>query len=200
MMPIIIKKKLQKKICEFCFPSRSIALDQCQDVAKECRIIVDECNKDCIRGRELADSLLQIIKTNKAAHQGKNHKNLLPLQGCDYWHKWAEKDKEQYHQKKRRSGTTTVNEYSALQKREMKICEEQVKFIQTSKSELFISTLTKYRGQPNVLDYFLQWMELFLNVLSREELNPLYTQYKAIRNKLHGIEGCSTISPWHCWA
>ena len=74
-------------------------LEDCSDIASEdCGIRIDEGEVNCRRGRELAQEFLTVIQDFKKAHPGESPKKLLDLQSKALWHRYGEREKEQYRQ------------------------------------------------------------------------------------------------------
>ena len=163
------------------------SLEECCDAARTCKIIVDEDAKDCLKGKELATVFKNIIGEFIRAQNALRLKDLLPLQGCELWHKWAASDKEQYRQANR--GQCSIEHYGADQREKMsKIRREQLDRSQLLHPlmESFLSTLLRYQGKTR--QYFLQWIRFTLDSLSREQLPMLHSQYKQKRAELLSIQ------------
>ena len=162
-------------------------IEDCQDIARTCEIFVDEDDKDCVKGKELANGLKNIVDTFVSKHPDESIKQQLLLQGNDLWHKWAIKDKEQYRQTNR--GHQSVEDYGAQQRKEMKMIRKKQLMNLQSLSPLmkyFLTYLISYQG--NVRNYFLQWLKLILDNLSRKQLPVLHNKYNQMRSELINIQ------------
>ena len=152
------------------------------------RIIVDEEENDCARGKELADGLKKIIDEFISEHPDDSTKELLPLQSRNLWHKWAFSDKEQYRHTLR--GHCGIEEYSAQKREEMKqIRSQQFDQVQqlTPLMKSFIQCILSRSTTRGVRKYFLHWLQLILDNLSREQLPHFRNQYQEKRRKLLSI-------------
>ena len=188
-----VRKSINEKITEkWSACTKNCTLEECSDVARRCEIMIDEDEKDCVEGKKLANDIKDIINKFISTHRNDSVKQLLPLQGKDFWHQWAMKDKEQYRHAHR--GYQAIEEYGAQQREEMKqIRRSQFQHVQNLSPimSLFISSLLT--NQAKVRNYFLQWLKLILDDLSREQLPLLRRQYKEMRTKLLHIRYQKTI-------
>ena len=163
------------------------ALEECKGVATRCGIVTDEDNKECREGKRLAYNFKSTIIEFTMANPNESPKKLLPLQSSDLWHKWAAKDKEQYRQKERE--TKSIEEYGTKLRQDMSF----IRKLQLSHAkhlnpmmEAFITAILTHRG--NVRRYYLQWLKLILDDLSREQLPPLHRKYKEKRRELIALQ------------
>ena len=150
------------------------------------KIVVDEEEEDCVKGMELAKDLMKNIDQFTSANPDHSAKELLLLQSSDFWHKWAMKDKEQYRQTLR--GHYEIQEYGAQQRKQMKLIRHtQFRHVQnlTPLMKSFLIATLSHKG--DVRNYFLQWLKLMLDSLSREQLPPLHRQYQQKRKELLNI-------------
>ena len=156
-------------------------------IAKKHKIVVDENDFDCIKGKEMASSITSVLE-----RRTKNLHEIVSLQGKNLWCKWAKKEKEKYRHKESENEKEhlSLNEYSARLGREMsKIRDEQFKLINSSSNQLmniFVATLVSEKGI--IRNYFLRWIKIFLDNLSRRELPPLHRQYKEKKEKLFELQ------------
>ena len=181
------KKSIQEKI------SASLKDDggqNLENIAEKCCIPLDEDDPHCVRGREEAkifQSIADEFRKNHPGDPGKSPKSLLILQSKELWHKWAELDKEQRRQQRR--GQMSINDYGALLRKRMnKIRKEQ---LQKAKAigplmSSFLSSLRHLQGE--VLCYYLQWVKLYFDNLSRMLLPPLHEKYREKREILGDIQ------------
>ena len=157
------------------------------------KIVVDEEERDCAKGKELADHLKRIIHEFISAHPDRSPKELLPLQSSDLWHKWAFKHKEQYRQILR--GHQGIEEYSAQQREEMNLIRSrQFHYVQhlTPLMKSFIQSILSHKGC--VRKYFLHWLQLILDNVSRKQLPLLRSQYQEKRRELLSIRSKEKVN------
>ena len=179
-----IKTTIQKKILAVVGQKTDLKLEQCKDLAHKCGIAVDEDEPDCITGRKMANKFLTIVEKFKET----NHpKKLLVLQSSDLWHKWGAMDKEQYRQT--RKGQLSMFDYGALQRKRMDMIRKTQLHNAQNPSPLiasFINSLLKHKGP--IAWYYLHWLKLILDDLSRELLPPLHSRYYKKRKELNDIQ------------
>ena len=186
-----IKTTIQKKILAVVGQKTDLRLEQCKDLAHKCGIAVDEDEPDCITGRGLANKFLTTVEEFKEKYPGKSPKKLLVLQSSDLWHKWAAMDKEQYRQirKIEIDSEMSMFEYGESQRKRMDMIRKtQLHNAQNPSSliESFFNSLLKYKGP--IAWYYLHWLKLILDDLSRELLPPLQSRYNQKRKELDDIQ------------
>ena len=182
-----IKTTIQKKILAVVGKKTDLRLEQCKDLAHKCGIAVDEDEPDCITGRKMANEFLTIVEKFKETNPGKSPKKLLVLQSSDLWHKWGAMDKEQYRQT--RKGQLSMVEYGALQRKQMNVIRKTQQLNAQNPSPLiasFLNSLLKHKGP--IAWYYLHWLKLILDNLSRELLPPLHSRYNKKRKELNDIQ------------
>ena len=165
-----------------------------EDAAHDIGIEVDEDEKTCAEGKRLANEFKQVL--DQVERSGTNPKDLLELQGLKYWHKYAIKQKEIYRQKEGKR--ELVQRYTEQLHVEIaRIRKEQdqcvMKVNDNKLLNLFLNTIHKLRTKEAVRRYYLQWVKLFLDDLSREKLPPLhrlFQQKRAELQKAKDIERC----------
>ena len=68
-----------------------ISLSECAEVCHTLRINIDEDDEHCKFCKKLAQCVIENIKVQSPT---KAKSNILPLQGPNLWHQWAQHDKE----------------------------------------------------------------------------------------------------------
>ena len=182
------KCRIQKTILAVVGQKTDLRLEQCKDLAHKCGIAVDEDNPDCITGRKLANEVLTIVETFKEKNPGKSPKKLL-LQSSVLWQKWAAMDKEQYWQTRR--GQISTFEYGALQRKHTQMDMIRKRQLHNAKNltpliASFLNSLLEHKGP--IAWYYLHWLKLILDNLSRELLPPLHSRYNKKRKELNDIQ------------
>ena len=182
-----IKTTIQKKILAVVGQKTDLRLEQCKDLAHKCGIAVDEDEPCCITGKKLANEFFHFVEEFKEKNPGRSPKKLLVLQSSDLWHKWAAMDKEQYRQN--RKGQLSMSDYSALQRKQMDMIRKTQQLNAQNPSPLiasFLNSLLKHKGP--IAWYYLHWLKLILDDLSRELLPPLHSRYHQKRKELNDIQ------------
>ena len=174
-----IRKEIKCKINEKWNGAVShFSLEEHCAAARSCHIFVDEDEQECQKGKESAEAFKKTLNNFKKTHGAESLKKSLPLQGPDLWQKWALTEKEQYRQTRR--DKCEVQFYSQQQREKMaNIRKEQVKCTQALQplmNSFLNSLLTLHKKTRH---YFLLWIQLFLDNLSREQPPQLRTKYKS---------------------
>ena len=158
-----------------------LTIEECKDVATECGISTDEDIKECQEGKQMANEVVSIIMREE------NPKNMLPLQGAEFWLMCAKMDKERYRQK--RSEGESVSEYSLRLRENITLLrnaqlEHTMKLNPLMKS--FLDSLLNSKG--TIRNYYLQWLKMRLDQLSRENLPHHHRCYHEKRKELDELQ------------
>uniref|UniRef100_A0AAY5EL56 VLIG-type G domain-containing protein n=1 Tax=Electrophorus electricus TaxID=8005 RepID=A0AAY5EL56_ELEEL len=141
---------------------------QLEEVAHELGILVDEDIKECQKAKENADAI-----TSKIQDTLKFKKTQLPLQG-EIWKKLAKLEKEEC--RLRKAGNQNIENYkSELQEEKRALRKKQNSYEMSEAMSCFITALSRSRLERA---YFLKWMRINLDNLSRKSLSGLREQYK----------------------
>ncbi|XP_062372601.1 interferon-induced very large GTPase 1-like [Sardina pilchardus] len=143
-------------------------LEQMTDVAHELGICVDEDNRECQNAKINAFEI-----TSKIEDTLQFKESQLPLQG-KIWKELAKLEKEEC--RLRKAGDQNIENYkSELQTQKTNLRKEQRGYDMSWAMTCFINALTTSRLERS---YFLKWMRMNLDNLSRKRLTGLRDQYK----------------------
>ena len=145
-----------------------------ENAARQSGILVDEDDDRCAEAKSLAYEFKGVLDRIG------NPKDLLELQGEKYWHKVSAKEKQKYRQKKvqlAREYRDGVECEIASIRREQHNCVRRINGNPLMNS--FLGTVCKLSHNKVVRNYYLHWVKLILDELSRERLPPLYNQMRA---------------------
>ena len=176
-----IKQKIEMPKRKFC------VLEECSEIAHKYQIITDEDEEDVVKGKKLACELKEVLK--KHSESNKSVKELLPLQGRELWHEWAKHNKEQYRQFDRQKSDRqgSVNDYVETQRNEMeKIRKKQMKKEHSELMNTFLKNLVHCQGTARL--YFLHWLKIILDDLSRKQIAKLHRQYQKKKEELRDLQ------------
>ncbi|XP_071398071.1 interferon-induced very large GTPase 1-like isoform X2 [Centroberyx affinis] len=162
-------KNLRKTVRDAVENSKTkMQVEQMADIAHELGILVDEDSPECQSAKQNADAItaeIQDIPQYKEAQ--------LPLQG-QIWKELTRLEKEECRLKK--AGAENIEEYKSdllVQKRQLR--KEQNCYDMSNAMTCFIRAISS----PGIeRSYFLKWMRINLDNLSREKLSGLREQYK----------------------
>ncbi|KAM6959640.1 up-regulator of cell proliferation-like [Tautogolabrus adspersus] len=143
-------------------------IEQMADIAHELGILVDEDCPECQNAKKNADAItakIQEIPEYKDAQ--------LPLHG-KIWKNLTRLEKEEF--RLRKVGNQNIEMYkSDLQKEKEKLRKEQNSYDMSEAMTCFISAISR----PGIeRSYFLKWMRMNLDNLSRQKLSGLREAYK----------------------
>ncbi|XP_070971803.1 up-regulator of cell proliferation-like [Oncorhynchus clarkii lewisi] len=175
---VIVKKKqndaefvktLQSSVGDIIEKSKNrLTIENMADVAHQFGILVDEDSDDCQSARKTADEITRNIKDTI---QFKDKQ--LPLQGT-IWKEISQLEKERC--RLRKAGDQDIEHYkSSLKRKEEELRKKQYKCDMSDAMTRFISGLS---GSGAERYYFLKWMRINLDNLSRQNLSALRDQYK----------------------
>ena len=146
-------------------------LNECMKTALSCGILTDEDDKEIKDGKKLAEAVMQHIMSNYTKLE------IFPLQGPDFWQKWATLDKESHRQHK---GDTEAK-MKAIRQIQLNLTVKPTPVMKT-----FLSNLLNHSG--NVRVYFVYWLKMFLDDRSRKVLPHLNDVYQNTRTKLQNAK------------
>uniref|UniRef100_UPI0037E7B68F up-regulator of cell proliferation-like n=1 Tax=Semicossyphus pulcher TaxID=241346 RepID=UPI0037E7B68F len=162
-------KKLREKVKNVVENSEiKMQIEQMADIAYELGIWVDEDCQECQTAKKHADAITSKIE-NILQYKGSQ----LPLQG-EIWKELTCLEKEEFRLKK--LGSENIEIYkSDLQKQKAKLREQQNSYDMSNAMTCFIRAIS---APGTERCYFLKWMRMNLDNLSREKLSILREAYK----------------------
>ncbi|XP_068218831.1 interferon-induced very large GTPase 1-like [Palaemon carinicauda] len=166
--------------------TKEISLEDCIEVANSLEIRVDENTPECSRSKKLALSVVkEICKSGMNNLKAKN----LPLQ-CRPWQEWAKLNTEKHRREKR--GIQNMDSYLDKISNDMrKLRQEQLLLLE--KPNILCGRLLNNLSEPVSEEnlYFLQWMKLLLDKISRQTLPDLQ---KKCSKKWNEIRQCEDVT------
>eukprot|EP00063_Salmo_salar_P090415 XP_014065250.1 PREDICTED: interferon-induced very large GTPase 1-like [Salmo salar] len=177
---VIVKKKqndaefvktLQSSVGDIIEKSKNrLTIENMADVAHQFGILVDEDCDECQSARKMADEITRNIKDTI---QFKDKQ--LPLQG-QIWKELSQLEKERC--RLRKAGDQDIEHYkSSLKRKEEEMRKKQYTFDMSDAMASFIYGMSKSGAERS---YFLKWMRINLDNLSRQNLSALRDQYKEL--------------------
>ena len=156
-----------------------------EDAACHCGIAIDENNPDCAQGKELANKMHLMLAKEK------NPKRYLPLQGEMYWHKVAKNEKEECRQQEGK--VESVRKHSERLKLEIaQTRNEQYECVKKLDQSVFLKpflcNLRKMSNNGIARNYYIRWIKIYLDDLSRENLPRLHSEYHKMKEALQNEE------------
>ncbi|XP_067435530.1 interferon-induced very large GTPase 1-like [Thunnus thynnus] len=149
-------------------PKMKMPIEQMADIAHELGILVDEDSPECQTAKKNADAITAEIQDTLTYKEAQ-----LPLQG-QIWKELTCIEKEEF--RLRKAGSENIEKYkSDLQVQKTKLREKQNSYDMSNAMTCFINAISS----PGIERcYFLKWMRVNLDNLSREKLSGLREQYK----------------------
>ncbi|XP_045898405.1 up-regulator of cell proliferation-like, partial [Micropterus dolomieu] len=145
-----------------------MGIEQMADIAHELGIFVDEDCAECQTAKKNADAITGEIQDTLKYKEAQ-----LPLQG-QIWKELTLLEKEEF--RLRKVGSENIEKYkSDLQVQKRKLREKQNSCDMSNAMSCFIKAIS-HPGMER--SYFLKWMRMNLDNLSREKLSGLREQYK----------------------
>ncbi|XP_028330762.1 up-regulator of cell proliferation-like [Gouania willdenowi] len=147
---------------------RKMSIEQMADVAHELGIWVDEDSPECQTAKQHADAITAEIKDPLTFKVDQ-----LPLQG-QIWKELTSLEKEEF--RLRKLGSENIEKYkSDLKEKKEKLREKQNSCDMSNTLMCFIQALTMQKKERS---YFLKWMRINLDNMSRIKLSGLREIYK----------------------
>ncbi|XP_032439894.1 up-regulator of cell proliferation-like [Xiphophorus hellerii] len=149
-------------------PRLKMSVEQMAEVAHELGIPVDEDSPECQDGKKNADAITAEIKDTFQFKE-----NQFPLQG-QIWKELTFLEKEEF--RLRKVGSENIENYkSNLKKKREEQRKKQNSYAMSSVMSCFIRAISSPHRERC---YFLKWMRMNLDNLSRTELSGLRELYK----------------------
>ncbi|XP_041634905.1 up-regulator of cell proliferation-like [Cheilinus undulatus] len=147
---------------------KKMNIEQMADIAHELGIWVDEDRQECQTAKKNADAITAQIQDIL-----KYKEDQLSLQG-EIWKELTSNEKEMF--RLRNVGSENIEEYkSDLQKKQKELRAQQNSYNMSDAMTCFINAIST----PGIERcYFLKWMRMNLDNLSREKLSGLREAYK----------------------
>uniref|UniRef100_A0A8C5DDY5 Si:dkey-85k7.12 n=1 Tax=Gouania willdenowi TaxID=441366 RepID=A0A8C5DDY5_GOUWI len=146
---------------------RKMSIEQMADIAHELVIWVDEDSPECQRAKKLADAITAEIQDPLTFKEEQ-----LPLQG-QIWKKLTSLEKEEF--RLRKLGSENIEKYkSDLKEKKEKLRQKQNSINMSNILTCFIKALSLQKERS----YFLKWMRINLDNMSRIKLSGLRKLYK----------------------
>ncbi|XP_051991089.1 interferon-induced very large GTPase 1 isoform X2 [Xyrauchen texanus] len=176
--------KLQKAVGEILKDSTKVSIEKMSNIAPDLGIIVDENSTTCQNAKEKADLI-----TKDIANIPEFKRRELPLQG-KLWKELSKLEKEMCRLKK--VGKQNIEHYkSELQIQIQNLRADQRKNSMGEAIALFISGLCCSKNEQQ---YFLKWMKINLDSLTRKHLFKLEEQYRKVsKNPTEDKEGLTDL-------
>lgn len=150
-----------------------VSLENLAETAQCCEILVDEDTDECQNALKNARKIIQYIDEKPEFKDQE-----LPTQG-KIWKKISWVQTEQW--RLRKVGKMKTEEYrKSLEKEEKELKKKQQRFEMTTTISNFLKGFSASEVRRS---YFLKWMEMKLEDLSRHQLSVLLDQYKALKQK-----------------
>ncbi|XP_018414576.1 PREDICTED: up-regulator of cell proliferation-like [Nanorana parkeri] len=153
------------------FP-HSLTLEQMEDIAGRLGICVDENSEECQAAKAQALKIIENI-----SDVSKYKRENMKLQG-DLWKQLSDTEKELCRMTKKH-GEDGEHYKTKLNKKRGKLLRQQNQHTPPQDIVAFKEMLTN--SSPSKKHFFLKWVKIFLDSLSRRNLSDLETKY---RNKL----------------
>ncbi|XP_063960242.1 interferon-induced very large GTPase 1-like [Lytechinus pictus] len=157
----------------------SIMVEECALRAKKIGIIIDEYDDEmCLKGKVLAEEVVSHMEDIPITDR---KSLLLPMQ-CVEWTEYCKVLKSQHRMRREVSQSTSA--YRDKMTRTLgRLREQQVKIYQGSLTPFIKNFMSNLRKNPDVAMYFLRWIDLLLNEITRANLPGLRRQYYTAWNE-----------------
>lgn len=166
-------KEVRTKIQELLLVQKEVySLNKCAAHARSHGFTVDEDKVQCKDGKEQAEKLLNLLKTEESPAR---RNKFLPLQG-DLWLQWCKKDKE-LTRLGGRSHLIIEQQRSDIESRKEALRREQLKRVNPLNDFMKDFLQFLYSNEQGSKMYFLQWFKMYLDELSSEALSGLHQKY-----------------------
>nr|ANH79230.1 VLIG1 [Macrobrachium rosenbergii] len=181
-------KHLKSKISELikmnlAVRTEEMSIEKCMELTDGLKVSVDENTSECSKSKKMASSIIQAIC--KSGMENLKEKN-MPLQ-CQPWQEWAKLHKEEHRREMR--GHDSMDAYMDKIANDMrKLREKQLQLIESPNilCDAFLGNLTDPVSEEIL--YFLRWLKLHLDEISRQTLPSLQKECSQKWNQIRECE------------
>ncbi|XP_071854566.1 interferon-induced very large GTPase 1-like [Apostichopus japonicus] len=161
----------QKKL-----PACTKSIESLVNLCESLNIEVDENNESCVKGKKLAKDIIRSVRGNPELYK-QTH---LPLQEVQ-WKEWAALDKRWNKGYRPNREFRTIEHYHDDLKDKMSTLREEQ--LRTKPGKDILQFIEAVRGTPESSQYFISWLNFYMNDLSQETLGPLRKELRQIQDK-----------------
>ncbi|XP_063960236.1 interferon-induced very large GTPase 1-like [Lytechinus pictus] len=163
----------------------SLMVEECALRAKKMGIIIDEHDDEaCLKGKALAE---EVVSHMEGKHIFDCKSLLLPVQ-CAEWTEYCEVLKNQHRIRGQVTQSTSAYHYEEVKRTLGLLREQQVEIYQSRLTPFIKTFMSNLRNNPDVAMYFLSWIDLLLNEVSRTNLPGLRRQYHTALKEFRGAK------------
>ena len=182
-----LKTDVRSKLSEILTTCDGITTEESAVLADKEGIIIDEHLSTCLKGRRHAEEVITYIKGRDIVEC---KRELLPLQG-EEWMQYSKLLKEQHRTSGKSVHTTAEHQAKQLKIKMVKHRREQVQ-ICSSERMFFVKSVIKVlrtsADNGDMAKYFLHWLKLFLDKMSRRNLPTLREKYHSLWLQLQEVK------------
>jgi len=144
-------------------------LTDCVVIAHKMQIQVDEDDEQCIKGKSLAEEVMDNIKSVPPTEA---KIKLLPIQGPNLWQKWATLNKESYRQLS--VDDSQRKDFKTVDTKKKEIRHDQNALLQKPMAvmDVFLHNLLEYNGNDRL--YYLHWLKMLLDDYYSQQVSPKF--------------------------
>ncbi|XP_063960245.1 interferon-induced very large GTPase 1-like [Lytechinus pictus] len=168
-----LKTEARRKLSEAISGCPVKVLEECVRHASDMGIVIDENDESCLEGKSLAEDVVSHMKDLPIVDC---KPRLLPLQ-CAEWTEYCKLLKGQHRTRGQVTQSTSAYQEEEVKQNLGRLREEQVKIYKNKSTHFILNFMSTLRKDPDGTMYFLKWMDLLLNEISRANIPGLRRQY-----------------------
>ncbi|XP_004648253.1 interferon-induced very large GTPase 1-like [Octodon degus] len=158
----------------------SHSMEDCSHIARKQGFLIDEDHRECKEAKDKAEIIMALLREMNVSHI---KEVVLPLQG-ELWHLWCKKDKELYHL--REKGNKSIEQHKCdIEEEKQTIRHQQLeKALKPNDIVLYFLQILKHNSENETKLYFLHWLSIFLDNLSRGHLEKLQEKQRSLWSRV----------------
>nr|XP_054760711.1 interferon-induced very large GTPase 1-like [Lytechinus pictus] len=174
-----LKTEARRKLSEAISGCPVRVVEECVRHASEVGIVIDEDDESCLEGKFLAENVVSHMKDLPIVDC---KSLLLPLQ-CAEWTEYCKLLKSQHRMRGETSESTSAYHEEKVKRKLGRLRERQVELYQNRSTPFIKNFISNLRKNTDIVMYFLRWIDILLNEISRANLPRLRMQYSIAWNE-----------------
>ncbi|XP_041471206.1 interferon-induced very large GTPase 1-like [Lytechinus variegatus] len=174
-----LKSESREKLTEAISGCPGTVVNDFAQRARELGIIIDEYDKACLEGKDLAEKIVSKLKGKEIIDC---KRLLLPLQGAE-WTEYCKLLKMHHRTSGQGSQSTSAKNVHVVKQKMDRLREKQVDICRNRLTPFIKDFMSNLQKNLDVVMYFLKWMDLLLKEISKANLSELHRQYNTTWRK-----------------
>ncbi|XP_004648252.1 interferon-induced very large GTPase 1-like [Octodon degus] len=158
----------------------SRSMEDCSHIARKQGFLIDEDHRECKEAKDKAEIIMTLLREMNISHI---KEVVLPLQG-ELWHLWCKKDKELYDLREKGNRSIEQHKCEIEEEKEGIRHQQSQKALQPNDTMIYFLEILKQNSEIDTKLYFLHWLNIFLDNLTRGHLEKLQEKQRSLWSRV----------------